>query len=111
MSWDCKGLESCINITDIEKQQVWETLKAKDDSQPKTRTSHVNQILFSLEMRARYNPQRHYEIYAVEVEDGITEKDIAKMFEDDPQKSAELIRQRGNKIYSDRVNKKNIKIT
>jgi len=61
-------------------------------------------------MRARANGQRHYEIYTMMVQEGITDEDIRGMFEADPQGSADLIRDRGNQIYSDRVNQKEVKI-
>jgi hypothetical protein len=36
--------------------------------------------------------------------DGISDEDIREMFNSDPQGSAELVRDRGNKIFSDRRN-------
>jgi hypothetical protein len=42
--------------------------------------------------------------------DGITDEDIRAMFDQDPQGSADLIRDRGNQIYSDRRDTTAIKI-
>jgi len=56
-------------------------------------------------LRARANSQRHYEVYSVHVDEGITKNDIVDMFNDSPQAMADLIRERGNKIYSDRIEK------
>ena len=53
-------------------------------------------------LRARYNPQRHYEIYQVEATDGITADDIRDMFESSPQMAADTIRQLGHCYFSDR---------
>ena len=104
LSWDMNGLEAVINITDIEKQSMWETLQ---DLKPTNRLSSVvNQIM----MRARYNSQRHYEVYTVRVDDSITAEDLRAMFEDNPQQAADLIRARGTKLYSDRVDQKSVKI-
>jgi hypothetical protein len=95
VSWDCTGLEAVINITDYEKVTTWATLKNEDP--PVRLGSIVNHLM----LRARANSQRHYEIYTMMVEEGITDKDVRTMFESDPQGSADLIRDRGNKIYSD----------
>jgi len=54
-------------------------------------------------LRARYNTQRHYEIYIVTATDGITAEDIRKMFETNPQMSADTIRRIGQCVHSDRV--------
>jgi hypothetical protein len=98
VSWDCQGLEAVINITDYEKETTWATLKNEDP--PVRLGSMVNHLM----LRARANSQRHYEIYTMNVEEGISDEDIRGMFESDPQGSADLIRDRGNKIYSDREN-------
>jgi len=58
------------------------------------------------QLRARYNTQRCYEIYAIGVDGTITQEDIRDMFETDPQYAADLIRARGEKIYSDRRREK-----
>lgn len=95
LSWDCNGLEACINVSDIEKQAVWATLSNKEP--PK-----LNQIVSAVLLRARYNSQRHYEVYTVSVDKSISEYDLRGLFEENPQGAAELIRERGNKVYSDR---------
>jgi hypothetical protein len=98
VSWDCNGLEAVINITDYEKEATWATLKNEDP--PVRLGSMVNHLM----LRARANSQRHYEIYTMNVAEGIVDEDIRGMFDADPQGSADLIRDRGNKIYSDREN-------
>jgi hypothetical protein len=42
--------------------------------------------------------------------DGITADDIRDMFDRNPQTAADLIRERGYKYYSDRVNTNQVKI-
>jgi hypothetical protein len=98
VSWDCTGLEAVINITDYEKEATWATLKNEDP--PVRLGSMVNHLM----LRARANSQRHYEIYTMNVAEGISDEDIRGMFDADPQGSADLIRDRGNQIYSDREN-------
>jgi hypothetical protein len=104
LSWDCNGLEAVVNITDIEKQHVWATLK--NENPPAKLSSVVNYLM----LRARANGQRHYEIYTMTAQAGITDDDIREMFDRDPQGSADLIRDRGNKIYSERRNPVDTKI-
>ena len=104
MAWDCNGLEAVVNITDLEKEATWAMLQ---DQEPSKKISHIVNYLM---LRARANGQRHYEIYTMNAQDGITDEDIRSMFESDPQGSADLIRDRGNKIYSDRVDQNSIKI-
>jgi hypothetical protein len=93
-----------INITEYEKEMTWATLQDKEAPRK------ISNIVSYLMIRARANSQRHYEIYTMMVEEGITDEDIRGMFDSDPQGSADLIRERGNKIYSDRVDQNSIKI-
>jgi len=101
IAWDSNGLEAVVNVTEYEKEMTWATLQ--DQEVPKRIGSIVNYLM----LRARANSQRHYEIYTMTAVDGITDEDIRTMFEQDPQGSADLIRDRGNKIYSDRYNEGN----
>jgi len=97
LSWDCNGVEAVIDMSNYEKETVWAVLQEVD---PPARLGSIVQHLI---LRARANPQRHYEIYTMQVESGITEEDVREMFDNDPQGSADLIRERGNRIYSDRI--------
>lgn len=99
LSWDIHGLESCINATRIERERVWNTLADKEADNRDT----LGRILSSLTLRARFNPQRHYEVYAIDVSEEISKEDLIQNFEDDPQGMVDLIRIRGRKIYSDRA--------
>ena len=110
LSWDCQGLEACVNISNIDKDEMWTALKSTEDNLFKGRGNTVGSIVNMLTLRARYNSQRHYEIYIVDTEDNISADDLKTMFEDDPQGSAELIRNRGRKLYSDRYEENKIKI-
>ena len=100
LSWDCSGIETVLNVTDYEKAVVWARL---GDLDPPV---NLNSMLNHLFLRARANPQRNYEIYTVHVAEGVSEEDVREMFHNDPQGSADLIRESGNKIYSDRINNK-----
>ncbi len=96
LMWCSEGLECCVNITDIDKKIMWQTMKGQEATACLPNLNHMI-------LRARFNPQRHYEIYTVNVEYNITAEDMADLFEDNPQGMADLIRERGRQLYSDRT--------
>jgi hypothetical protein len=96
--WDCNGLEAVGEIIDP-AMKTWAVLANKPVPREDFNVMHW-------QMRARANTQRHYEIYAIGVDGTITQEDIAEMFRTDPQYAADLIRARGEKIYSDRRSQK-----
>lgn len=101
--WDMLGLESIFSIDDAmlevenyEKEKVWKTLK--EESIGKRPNPIPLQLLI---MRARANSQRSYEIYSFSTT--MSEREVRKIFAEDPQPIVEWIRENGNKIYSDYV--------
>ena len=72
--WNCYGIEAIVPITQYEDQQkldIWNILQEKPVGK-----SPLDDILMSMEMRARFNPMRDYEIYAMDCSEGITEEDL-----------------------------------
>ncbi len=109
LSWDCYGLEACIDITDqvirgnqFEKEKIFELIKDPDAEPHNQAVAEINKTYGYLLMRAQVNPQRNYEIYSVHTTADITAGDLKQMFEDNPQRMAELIRDRGTQLYSNR---------
>ena len=103
-SWDQLGIEAIVPITQYEhhdKQNLIRILSEKS-----VERNPLDSIVRSLILRARYNPQRHYEIYAVDCDESMDEKFWREQWEEHPQATADLIRDRGHKLYSDRVTKK-----
>lgn len=108
-SWDQLGIESIIPITQYEKWDQIQLLQVL-----KTGTAERNpltQIVNMLMMRARFNNHRHYEIYAIDCDEELDKDYWETQWEDFPQETADLVRQRGVQLYSDRAQTKNIKIT
>ena len=103
--WDQLGLECCIDVTEDQQRRMWESLQGKHVSD--SRIPNINHIM----LRARFNSQRHYEIYTVEATDGITAEDIREMFETSPQTAADTIRRLGHCIHSDRAERDRVLIT
>ena len=101
LMWDCNGLEAAVNVTDIEKQHVWAVLQGQDKNQIPPPPN-----LMMWRLRAQANPQRHYEIYLIEVDDGVTVTDICEAFRSAPQEMADTVRRIGHRFYSDRASAK-----
>ena len=102
VSWCCEGLEGIIPITELERQETFDILAGKAAVAGNRAAHSVNSMI----LRARYNPQRFYEVYAISAQRGIGADDIRGMFDADPQCAADLIRERGQKLYSDRRSEK-----
>ena len=109
ISWDMTGLEAVIPITQYEQWDRDNTFRILKDEE--TARNPLNSIMQGMLLRARFNSQRCYEIYAIDCGDEISELDIRNMFEANPQASAELIRARGHQLYSDRLNRDRAVIT
>ena len=90
----------------FEREKIWDLIKDPDATPHNTWVREVNNIVTAMMLRARYNPQRHYEIYSINTDASISKADLAQMFTDAPQTAADLIRDRGQRLYSDRANKR-----
>ncbi len=97
--WDCNGLEAVVRVPNP-ADRTFALLKGVGPPRPPN--------IMHWELRARYNSQRHYEIYIITADSGITEDDIRDMFEADPQTAADTIRRIGEKFYSDRATKEKL---
>ena len=94
--WDCHGLEA-VEAVPEPADTTFALLKGVEPPRPPN--------ILHWELRARYNGQRHYEIYIITAQDGIDTDDIVEMFTNDPQTAADTIRRIGHKFYSDRETK------
>ena len=106
ISFDCNGLECLQDITEYhpdnwDKNQLMGVMMGKA-----YKAAPIHQQISQMIMRAKFNPQRNYEIYIQQADDEITVKDFAKSFNDDPQFWADYVREHHSvRIYSDRVKK------
>lgn len=108
--WDITGLECLINVTKheaeleaFEKKKMWNTLKDLKLIELKPKLPIQEMII-----RARYNSQRHYEIYGFTSYE--SEEWVKDTFESNPQQIVDWIRENGSKIYSDKVDLKDVVI-
>lgn len=102
--WDCNGIESVVDITQYEHEEYDLLIEMIKTGQPQK--TKFGWILNPMMLRARFNGHRFYEIYALDAAESITDRDVYEMFTNDPQGSAELVRKKGVKLYSDRATKK-----
>lgn len=93
LMWDCYGLEACVAVPHPADTTFALLKGAKPPQMPN---------IEHWKLRARYNPQRNYEIYIITTESGIDRDDIVTMFADNPQSAADTIRRIGHCYYSDR---------
>ena len=108
-SWDNTGIESIVPISQYEHHEKQNLIRIL--SEKPTVRNPLDSIVQRLIMRAKYNSQRHYEIYAVDCAEGMDEEFWREQWQEYPQATAELIRERGHKLYSDRAETHRIKIT
>ena len=108
-SWDQLGIESIVSITQYEHVDRDNTMRLLKE-EPTVRNP-LDDIVRTLILRAKFNSQRHYEIYAIDCTEGMDEKFWREQWELYPQETAELIRERGHELYSDRAKAGSIKIT
>ncbi len=106
--WCEEGLESIIPITQYEHWDAENTFRILNDEEPVR--NPMTGVLQGMLLRARVNSQRHYELYAIDCDSDISKEDLERMFEDNPQAAADLIRGRGHKLYGDRANTNRVKI-
>ena len=102
-SWCNEGIESIIPITQYEhwdKQNLMNMLAEKP-----TQRNPLDTIVRNLLLRARFNSQRHYEIYAIDCDKDLDEQFWREQWAEHPQFTAELVRERGHKLFSDRATK------
>ena len=97
--WDCNGLEAVEQLPDP-AETTFALLKGTEPPNPPN--------ILHWELRARYNTQRHYEIYVFDTVKGITAEDIREMFEASPQHAADTIREIGTVFHSDRQTQKGV---
>lgn len=106
--WCNEGLESITPITEYEHWDRDNTFRVLNNEEA-VRNPMTGMIQHMM-LRSRFNPQRNYELYAIDCEESITKEDLESMFEDDPQAAADLIRQRGHKVFSNRSENARIRI-
>lgn len=106
--WCEHGIESVVPITKYEEQDkldTWAILKGE-----KPGKNPLDSIVMSMRLRAQFNGQRRYEIYAIDCPEGVTAEDLFELWDNSPQYMADLTREKGVPILANRSKAPEIKI-
>lgn len=108
--WCCEGLESIIPIDQFEpsKADLAEAIKTGNNSAAQAKEMQLSHLLNALRMRARFNPERFYELYAFSTVDGIGEKEVNEWFDSSPQLAVDWIRKNGVPLIEKSGNRKTV---
>lgn len=90
--WDENGFEVIKDCTSWERETFLNTIAGKELT-----PAPVN--LQALTMRARFNPQRSYEIWTFNTTEELDEDSLWRYAEDAPQALVDMIRERGKQLY------------
>ncbi len=90
--WDSNGFEVIKDMTTWERQCLLDTISGKALSNPPI-------SLNMLVLRARFNPQRHPEIWTFNTGEDFEEETLWEYANESPQVLVDLIRAKGKKIY------------
>jgi hypothetical protein len=91
--WDETGFEVIRDVSSWERQAFLDKLAGQ-----KTAPAPVN--LQALTMRARFNPQRAYEIWTFNTTEDLDELTLWSYAEENPQALVDMIRDRGQQLYA-----------
>jgi hypothetical protein len=102
-TWCTEGFE---HIEDISKYEHWDQEQLVNILASRaTQRNPMWTLVRNLMLRARFNPQRQYEIYTFNVDSHVTAADVDELAQQNPQYLVDWIRQHGRKIYSDKIDK------
>lgn len=95
--WDENGFEVLKDCTSWERDSLLNTLADKP-----LKPAPVN--LQVMTIRARFNPQRNYEIWSFNTTEDLEEDALWNLAEEAPQALADMIRERGKCLYRNQKN-------
>jgi hypothetical protein len=95
--WDIYGLESAVNIDLMVQRRTEAVLKEEKPTDP-----DLGELINMMKMRAQFNIDRQYEMYAVQLPAYYTQDHVHDMFAQDPQVMVDLVRSRGIRLMSNR---------
>lgn len=110
-AWDQSGIESLFEVDELRfHQDLIDILADNKPKKYKLYSFELNSIVRGLILRANMNSHRYYEIYSITTNESIDYSNMLSLFKDSPQLIVDLIREKGNKIYSNRRHEDDIKI-
>jgi len=91
--WDERGFETLKDCTSWERETFLNTIAGRDLT-----PAPVN--LQAMMMRARFNPQRAYEIWTFNTVEELDEEALWEIANEHPQALVDMIRRNGKQLYS-----------
>jgi len=88
--WSDDNLDWVVDVSGYDKRTFWEVLKGNE---PNSLISGFRNAIINAQNK------KPFEVYSISV-DGVTAKEFAKLFKDDPANAKILIRDRGRELYS-----------
>lgn len=98
--WCNDGLECIVNVSEFiarSKAELVEKLKTGEEPD-RSANREINSLIGGMMMRARFNSQRHYELYTFTSTSGMSKENIEEWFEAAPQEAVNWIRKNGSGI-------------
>lgn len=92
ITWDDIGLEGLVNLSSLERARVESILK---DEIPNSKSA--SDVLAYYVWRSRFNTQRNYEVWVINISDTISNELIKDAFSNDKMAFTTLIRKKGIK--------------
>lgn len=96
--WDENGFEVLKDCSSWERESLLNTIAGKKLSNPP-----VN--LQAMTMRARFNPQRAYEIWTFNTVEDFDEESLWSYANENPQALVDMIREHGKRLYANERNR------
>jgi hypothetical protein len=97
IAWDDIGLEYMLDMTQyMDDNNLLTTIAAAGDPNARPKTSR--DPLFYMQMRARFNSHRNYELWLLPADPSITRKMLEDSFENSPDMIKDMIREKGTKV-------------
>lgn len=90
--WDERGFETLKDCTSWERESFLNTIAGKE-----LKPAPVN--LQAMMLRARFNPQRCYEIWTFNTEESLDEEALWAIADETPQLLVDMIRKYGKRLY------------
>jgi hypothetical protein len=87
---------------DLERESLFERIKNPEEEPRNEHVMKLNKMIHMMQLRARFNPQRNYEIYMLNTTESVSKADIEQWFEASPQAAVDRIRDVGIQLLSHR---------
>ena len=96
--FDIEGVDTLVPWGELAQDRMMATLSGEDAG----KVASPNHIVSRMMLRARFNGQRHPEVWAYNTQEDIAYDEMRGLWEDNPQYMADLVRSKGEQLYGDK---------